>query len=93
MSRRIMTGCGAVFLVALMLVCAFSLGVFAAERGITQMINARAAQGTPPPLRVPAVGTPNVMGIGTALRRQHADTHDRGGSAHDCRRRAHNCPP
>jgi len=47
-SRRIMIGCGAVFLIALMLVCAFSLGVYSAERGITQSINTRAAQGRPP---------------------------------------------
>ena len=62
-SRRIMIGCGTAFLVALMLVCAFSIGVYAAERGITQSINTRAAQGTPPALRVPAAGTPNVLGI------------------------------
>lgn len=62
-ARRIMIGCGAIFLVALMLVCAFSLGVYTAERGITQSINTRAAQGTPPPLRLPAAGTPNVLGV------------------------------
>jgi hypothetical protein len=63
MSRKIMIGCGAVFLIALMLVCAFSLGVYAAERGITQSISTRAAQGTPSALRIPAAGTPNLLGV------------------------------
>lgn len=63
MSRKVMIGCGAVFLIALMLACAFSLGVYAAERGITQSVSTRAVQGTLPPPRIPAAGAPNVLGV------------------------------
>ena len=62
-SRRILIGCGAVFLMALMLVCAFSLGVVAAERGITRAISTQAARGTPPGAQLPVVGTPDVIGV------------------------------
>lgn len=68
MQRRILIGCGAVWLIGLLLVCTFSLGVYLGERGLTR----GRAQPTPaaiaPPGRVeptapaPPGGPPNVVG-------------------------------
>ncbi len=62
-SHRLLIGCGAVFLIALMLVCAFSLGVVAGERGVSRVVSTRAAQGTPASAQLPVAGTPEVLGI------------------------------
>jgi hypothetical protein len=61
-SRRILIGCGAAFLIALMLICAFSVGVATGEKGVSRAISTRAAQGTPANVQLPVAGTPDVLG-------------------------------
>ncbi len=64
--RRLFVGCGALFLLTLMLVCTLSLGIYLGERGV---LGSRAQQlpaGRPPapagaPLAAPG-GPPNVIG-------------------------------
>jgi hypothetical protein len=63
--RRILIGCGALLLLAMMLVCAFSLGVSLGERGVTRAVQTQAAR-QPQGLPSAIGGPPNV--IGTVLR-------------------------
>ncbi|MBI5301907.1 MAG: hypothetical protein HY868_07205 [Chloroflexi bacterium] len=57
MSRKIMIGCGATFLIALMLVCALSFGVMGIARNVQ-------AQGKLPNAGIAgATGSPNVLGV------------------------------
>ena len=60
-SRRFLIGCGAVFLVTLMLIAALALGVVTGERGAMRALTTLApASGTRVPL--PVAGTPDVLG-------------------------------
>ena len=61
-SRRFLIGCGAVFLVALLLIAAFSLGVVAGQQGTVRAISTRASQGTASGFPLPIGGTPNTIG-------------------------------
>lgn len=59
-SRRIQIGCGASLLVALMLICAFSFGIYLGERGIAR--GAQAQTRSPNAANPGVAGTPDVIG-------------------------------
>ncbi len=61
-SRRFLIGCGAVFLVGLMLICTFSIGVVTGQHGTVRALSTRASQGTASNFPVPIGGTPNIIG-------------------------------
>ena len=59
-SRRIQISCGAILLVALMFICAFSFGVYSVERGIAR--GAQAQTRSPNAANLGVAGTPDVIG-------------------------------